>query len=113
MGARRTAAIVGRNPTTDGAPLYLTPVDAFDTMVLMGLTKEASEAKQIIFDSLSFNRNVEVRAFEIIIRELGGCFLPMNLMGTSGSSFWRRTLELGFFPFMNQRPGCLTGMLIL
>src|SRR5665811_822182 len=29
-------------------PLLMTPVDAFDTMILMGLTAEAAEAKDLI-----------------------------------------------------------------
>jgi len=64
-----------------GTPLYLTPVDAFDTMVLMGLTKEAGEAKEIIVDSLSFDKDISVRAFEIIIRELGGLLSAYELDG--------------------------------
>ncbi len=61
--------------------LSMTPVDAFDTMILMGLTKEASEAKQLIFDSLSFDRDMEVQAFEITIRMLGGLLSAYELDG--------------------------------
>ena len=61
--------------------LLLTPVDAFDTMVLMGLKAEAAEAKKIIFDSLSFNKNISVQAFEIIIRELGGLLSAYQMDG--------------------------------
>ena len=55
-----------------GTSLYMTPVDAFDTMLLMGLDGEAAEAKRLILDSLNFDRDVEVQAFEITIRHLGG-----------------------------------------
>ena len=43
-----------------GVSLYMTPVDAYDVMLLMGLTSEASAAKQLILDSLSFDKNIEV-----------------------------------------------------
>ncbi len=52
--------------------LLMTPVDAYDTMVLMGLKKDAQEDERLIVDSLSFNQDFEVKAFEITIRELGG-----------------------------------------
>ena len=54
------------------ASLVMTPVDAFDTMLLMGLTHEAARAKRLILDSLSFDRDFPVQVFEITIRELGG-----------------------------------------
>ncbi len=52
--------------------LLMTPVDAFDTMVLMGLEKEQKEAKKLIFDSLTFDVDMEVQLFEVTIRLLGG-----------------------------------------
>lgn len=59
--------------------LLMTPVDAFDTMMLMGLTKEAEEAKQLIVDSLSFEKNISVKNFEITIRLLGGLLSAYQL----------------------------------
>lgn len=50
----------------------MTPVDAFDTMILMGLDKEAAEAKKLILENLSFDKDVDVQHFEITIRMLGG-----------------------------------------
>ena len=61
--------------------LLMTPVDAYDTMLLMGLKKEADEAKQLIFSKLSFNQNIEVQAFEIIIRLLGGLLSAYQMDG--------------------------------
>ena len=52
--------------------LVMTPVDAFDTMILMGLNKEAEEAKQLILERLSFDKALDVQGFEINIRLLGG-----------------------------------------
>jgi len=61
--------------------LCMTPVDAFDTMMLMGLDDEAADAKALIFSDLSFNRDMEVQAFEIIIRMLGGLLSAYELDG--------------------------------
>ena len=64
-----------------GESLLMTPVDAFDTMLLMGLKDEAGEAKQLILTRLSFDRNLEVQAFEIVIRLLGGLLSAYELDG--------------------------------
>jgi len=55
-----------------GAPLLMTPVDAYDTMVLMGLAAEAADAKRLILERLSFDQDVSVQVFEVTIRLLGG-----------------------------------------
>jgi len=64
-----------------GVSLYMTPVDAFDTMVLMGLDGEAAEAKNLILDSLTFDLDLEVQSFEITIRLLGGLLSAYQLDG--------------------------------
>ncbi|NOX87487.1 MAG: glycoside hydrolase family 47 protein [Calditrichaeota bacterium] len=61
--------------------LLMTPVDAFDTMVLMGLSAEISEVKKLIFSRLSFDRDISVKAFEINIRLLGGLLSAYQLDG--------------------------------
>src|SRR6187455_1796331 len=42
-------------------PLLMTPVDALDTMILMGLDDEAAATKQYILDNLSFDKDIEVQ----------------------------------------------------
>ena len=59
----------------------MTPLDAFDTMILMGLKDEAAEAKKIVLDSLSFDKDIEIQAFEITIRLLGGLLSAYQLDG--------------------------------
>jgi len=54
------------------ASLVMTPLDAFDTMLLMGLDSEATRAKTLILDSLRFDRDFPVQVFELTIRLLGG-----------------------------------------
>ena len=41
-----------------GSPLLMTPVDALDTMILMGLNEEVSRTKELILSSLSFDRDI-------------------------------------------------------
>jgi len=61
--------------------LLMTPVDAFDTMILMGLTEEASETKELIINKLSFDKNFFVQNFELTIRLLGGLISAYQLDG--------------------------------
>jgi mannosidase alpha-like ER degradation enhancer 2 len=62
-----------------GTSFCMTPVDAYDAMLIMGLSSEAGAAKQLILDSLSFDKNVEVQSFEITIRLLGGLLSAYEL----------------------------------
>jgi glycosyl hydrolase family 47 len=55
-----------------GVSMLMTPVDALDTMVLMGLDDQAKEARELIVTKLSFDRDIYVKNFEITIRLLGG-----------------------------------------
>lgn len=64
-----------------GESLLMTPVDAFSTMKLMQLEKEAEEAKRLILDNLSFDKNLDVQLFEINIRLLGGLLSAYQLDG--------------------------------
>jgi mannosidase alpha-like ER degradation enhancer 2 len=71
-----------------GAPLYLTPVDALDTMILMELNDEAAKTKEFIARNLSFDHDTYVKNFEITIRLLGGLLSSHQLTGD------KRLLEL-------------------
>jgi mannosidase alpha-like ER degradation enhancer 2 len=61
--------------------LYMTPVDALDTMILMGLTDEANKTRDFIAQNLSFDHDIEVKNFEITIRLLGGLLSGYQLSG--------------------------------
>jgi ER degradation enhancer, mannosidase alpha-like 2 len=61
--------------------LLMTPVDAYDTFIMLGMKKEASEVKKLILDSLDFNRNDEIQVFEITIRLLGGLLTAYEMDG--------------------------------
>ena len=64
-----------------GTSLYMTPVDALDTLVLMGLNDEADKAREAITKNLSFDQDIEVKNFEITIRLLGGLLSSYQLTG--------------------------------
>lgn len=59
--------------------LLMTPVDALDTMILMGLNQEADETRAYIDQHLSFDQDVSVSVFEITIRLLGGLLSSYEL----------------------------------
>lgn len=83
----------------------MTAIDGFDTMVLMGLTKESEEAKKLILDSLDFNRDITVQNFEITIRILGGLISAYQLEGDS--VFLEKAADLGnrLLPVFNSPTG--------
>jgi mannosidase alpha-like ER degradation enhancer 2 len=61
--------------------LLMTPVDALDTMLLMGLQDEAAETKAYILDHLSFDQDMYVQVFEITIRHLGALLTCYQMTG--------------------------------
>src|SRR6266404_4894648 len=61
--------------------LLMTPVDALDTMILMGLKDEAKHTREYIDKNLSFDKDIEVQNFEITIRLLGGLLSSYELTG--------------------------------
>jgi len=88
-----------------GESLLMTPVDAFDTMILMGLKEESDEAKKIIFEKLNFNKNISVQNFEITIRLLGGLISAYQLDGDK--RFLNLAEDLGnrLLPVFNSKTG--------
>jgi ER degradation enhancer, mannosidase alpha-like 2 len=62
-------------------PLLMTPVDALDTMMLMGLNGEAKSTREYIATHLSFNKDIDVQNFEITIRLLGGLLSSYEMTG--------------------------------
>lgn len=69
-------------------PLLMTPVDALDTMYLMGSTVEADKTRKYITDTLKFDKDIDVQNFEITIRLLGGLLSSYQITGD------RKLLEL-------------------
>jgi len=64
-----------------GESLLMTPVDSLDTLLLMGFNDEAAKAKTLIIDRLSFDKDVNVKVFEVTIRLLGGLLSGYQMTG--------------------------------
>jgi mannosidase alpha-like ER degradation enhancer 2 len=62
--------------------LLFTPVDSLDTLLIMNLTTEARECKQLVLEKLDFSRvSEQVNHFEITIRVLGGLLSAYEIDG--------------------------------
>jgi glycosyl hydrolase family 47 len=62
-----------------GQSLFMTPVDALDTLILMRFDAEGERARSLIVSDLSFDRDIYVKNFEITIRLLGGLLSSYQL----------------------------------
>ncbi|HTO57023.1 MAG TPA: glycoside hydrolase family 47 protein, partial [Pseudomonadales bacterium] len=60
-------------------PLLMTPVDALDTLILMGLRGEADATRELIATNLDLDQDIYVKNFEITIRLLGGLLSSYEL----------------------------------
>jgi mannosidase alpha-like ER degradation enhancer 2 len=88
-----------------GQTLLMTPVDALDTMIIMGFSEEANATKQYILENLSFDKDIDVQNFEITIRLLGG--LLTNYQLTNDKRFLTLAEDLGtrLLPVFNSPTG--------
>ncbi len=59
----------------------MTPVDALDTLILMGFHDEADAARELIATKLDFDQDIYVKNFEITIRLLGGLLSGYQMTG--------------------------------
>ncbi len=64
-----------------GQSLLMTPVDALDTLAIMGLKKQADDDRELIATRLDFDKDIYVKNFEITIRMLGGLLSGYQLTG--------------------------------
>jgi hypothetical protein len=62
-------------------PLYISPIDAYSTLKLMGFEEEAKEIENYVVDSLSWDKNIDAKVFEVNIRILGGLLSMYELSG--------------------------------
>lgn len=62
-------------------PLLMTPVDALDTMYLMGFKEEGDKTRNYITANLKFDKDISVQNFEITIRLLGGLLSAYQITG--------------------------------
>lgn len=85
--------------------LLMSPVDALDTLILLGLDKEAGEARELIVSRLSFDRDMYVQNFEITIRLLGGLISGYQLTGDKRLLDLAEDLGKRLLPVFDTRTG--------
>jgi Glycosyl hydrolase family 47 len=99
---------------------YMTPVDALDTMLLMGLTDQAAEVKTLLLEKLTFDKDASVQLFEINIRILGGLLTAYQMTGETkflglAEDLGRRLMPAFKSPtgmpyrYVNLKTGAVTG----
>ena len=87
VGTRRAeAAEQAAISTGMAASLLMTPVDALDTLILMGLKPQADEARKLIDTKLDFDQDIYVKDFEITIRLMGGLLSSYELTGRQAAA---------------------------
>src|SRR4030095_8025715 len=88
-----------------GQSLWMTPVDALDTLILMKLEAEADRTRNAIAANLSFDKDVYVQNFEVTIRLLGGLLSAYQM--TNDRRLLRLADDLGnrLLPAFNSRTG--------
>jgi mannosidase alpha-like ER degradation enhancer 1/mannosidase alpha-like ER degradation enhancer 2 len=62
-------------------PLYISPIDAYSTLKVMGLEKEAKEIEEYVIKEIDFNKDVDAKIFEVNIRVLGGLLAMYQYSG--------------------------------
>ena len=88
-----------------GESFLMTPVDAFDTMILMGLKDEANETKELILSKLNFNKDIFVQNFEITIRLFGGLLTAYEFDGDKRFLSLAEDLGKRLLPAFNSKTG--------
>ena len=88
-----------------GPSLLMTPVDALDTMTLMGLDDEAAKTRDYIARNLNFNQDIYVKNFEITIRLLGGLLSNYQLSGDKRMLDLAQDLGKRLLPAFNSPTG--------
>jgi mannosidase alpha-like ER degradation enhancer 2 len=101
--------------------LYMTPVDAMDTMYVMGLKEEADKTREFVIKNLSFDHDISVKNFEITISILGGLLSTYQITGdkrllTLAEDLGNRLLPVFQSPtglpymFINLKTGVVSGV---
>lgn len=88
-----------------GASLLMTPVDALDTLVIMGLKREADADRALIDSRLDFDKDISVKTFEVTIRLLGGLLSGYQLTGDPRLLAKARDLGHRLLPAFNSPTG--------
>jgi ER degradation enhancer, mannosidase alpha-like 2 len=88
-----------------GPSLWMTPVDALDTLILMGFHDEATKTRNTIAENLSFDKDIYVQNFEVTIRLLGGLLSSYQLTGDKRLLRLAQDLGTRLLPCFNSKTG--------
>jgi len=61
--------------------LYISPIDAYSTLDLLGLDEYAKEIETFVIETVDFDKDIYVKVFEVNIRILGGLLAIYELSG--------------------------------
>ena len=88
-----------------GDSFLMTPLDAFDTFFMLGLKKEADEARSMVVSGLNFDTDREVQLFEVNIRLMGGLISAYELSGEPRFLALAKDLGARLLPAFNSPTG--------
>jgi hypothetical protein len=83
----------------------MTPIDALDTMIMMGMKDEAEKTKTYLIDNLRFDKDIPVKNFEITIRILGGLLSGYQMTGDKRLLAMAEDLGKRLLPAFNSPTG--------
>jgi ER degradation enhancer, mannosidase alpha-like 2 len=86
-------------------PVLMTPVDALDALLLMGLKAQADSARALIVERLSFDRDEPVQVFEVTIRLMGGLLSGFQMTGDRRLLALADSLGTRLMPAFNSATG--------
>ncbi|QLE01896.1 glycoside hydrolase family 47 protein [Galbibacter sp. BG1] len=61
--------------------IFMAPIDGYSTLKLMGFDAKAERIEKFVQDSLLFDKNIDVKVFEVNIRILGGLLCMYSYTG--------------------------------
>lgn len=74
-------------------PLYISLIDAYSTLKLMGFTEECKEIEEYVVANVDFDKDIFVKTFEVNIRILGGLLSMYEL--TQNEAILERAIDFG------------------
>jgi mannosidase alpha-like ER degradation enhancer 2 len=86
-------------------PLYMTAIDALDSLYLMNFREEAENTKAYLLKNLRFDHDIEVKNFEITIRILGGLLSSYQISGDPRLLHLAKDLGDRLLPVFNSPTG--------
>lgn len=89
-------------------PLYISPIDAYSTLKLMGFEDDAKKIENYVVDSLDFNKDIDAKIFEVNIRILGGLLAMFELSGNEKVLAKAKDFADRMLPAFNTKTGIPT-----